>query len=127
MKIIIYMVFHTYRYFSKSSSSMEDLDMDDHADGSRIIKRSPLWSYQALRIIDDLLVEEEKRAIEENPPIVCKRRKLNVILPMIRHETRAEIIDLTLSMSSLWSSIKKRRRTQNIQVRSNSWFSQFLL
>jgi ATP-dependent DNA helicase PIF1 len=49
------------------------------------------------------------------------------VLPVVRRGTRAEIIDSTLPMSSLWSSIKKRRLTQNMRARSDPWFSQFLL
>jgi hypothetical protein len=50
---------------SKSAGSMEDIDIDDPADGSCIVKR--------------LLMVEEKRAIDENPPSACKKKKLDVI------------------------------------------------
>jgi len=49
------------------------------------------------------------------------------VLPVVRRGTRAEIIDSTLPMSPLWSSIKKIRLRQNMRARSDLWFSQFLL
>jgi len=44
---------------------MEDIDIDDFADGLRIVKRLPMI--------------EEKRAIYENPPLACKKKRLDVI------------------------------------------------
>ncbi|XP_024982866.1 ATP-dependent DNA helicase PIF6-like [Cynara cardunculus var. scolymus] len=49
------------------------------------------------------------------------------VLPVVRRGTRAQIVDSSLRMSPLWSSIKKIRLTLNMRVQSDPWFSNFLL
>ncbi|GJZ02050.1 ATP-dependent DNA helicase PIF1-like protein [Tanacetum coccineum] len=49
------------------------------------------------------------------------------VLPVVRHGTRAQIIDLSLRMSPLWSIIKRMRLTINMRERTDPWFSSFLL
>ncbi|XP_024993067.1 ATP-dependent DNA helicase PIF1-like [Cynara cardunculus var. scolymus] len=49
------------------------------------------------------------------------------VLPVVRRGTRAQIVDSSLRMSPLWSSIKKIRLTLNMRARSDPWFSDFLL
>ena len=49
------------------------------------------------------------------------------VLPVVRRGTRAQIVDSSLRMSPLWSTIKKIRLTINIRARTGPWFSDFLL
>jgi ATP-dependent DNA helicase PIF1 len=49
------------------------------------------------------------------------------VLPVVRRGIRAHIVDSSIRMSPLWSSIKKMRLTQNMRARSDPWFSEFLL
>ncbi|XP_024984081.1 uncharacterized protein LOC112520008 [Cynara cardunculus var. scolymus] len=49
------------------------------------------------------------------------------VLPVMRRGTRAQIVDSSLRMSPLWSSIKKIRLTLNMRARNDPWFSDFLL
>ncbi|XP_024964511.1 uncharacterized protein LOC112504793 [Cynara cardunculus var. scolymus] len=49
------------------------------------------------------------------------------VLPVMRHGTRAQIVDSSLRMSPIWSSIKKLRLTINMRALTDPWFSDFLL
>ncbi|KAI3740150.1 hypothetical protein L2E82_30571 [Cichorium intybus] len=49
------------------------------------------------------------------------------VLPVVRRGTRAQIVDSSLRMSPLWSSIKKLRLTTNMRALTDPWFSDFLL
>ncbi|XP_024969804.1 uncharacterized protein LOC112509181 [Cynara cardunculus var. scolymus] len=49
------------------------------------------------------------------------------VLPVMRHGTRAQIVDSSLRMSLIWSSIKKLQLTINMRALTNPWFSDFLL
>jgi ATP-dependent DNA helicase PIF1 len=49
------------------------------------------------------------------------------VLPVTRHGTRAQIVDSSLRMSPIWSSIKKLRLTINMRALTDPWFSDFLL
>ena len=49
------------------------------------------------------------------------------VLPVVRRGTRAQIVDSSMRMSPLWSSIKKIRLTLNMRARIDPWFADFLL
>nr|GEW37624.1 hypothetical protein [Tanacetum cinerariifolium] len=49
------------------------------------------------------------------------------VLPVVRRETRAQIVDSILQMSLLWFVIKKIRLTLTMRAKIDSWFSDFLL
>ncbi|XP_024963558.1 uncharacterized protein LOC112503792 [Cynara cardunculus var. scolymus] len=49
------------------------------------------------------------------------------VLPVVRHGTRAQIVDSSLRMSPLWATIKKIRLMLNMRARTDPWFSEFLL
>ncbi|KAL4564811.1 hypothetical protein LXL04_028882 [Taraxacum kok-saghyz] len=49
------------------------------------------------------------------------------VLPVVRRGTRAQIVDSSLRMSPLWSSIIKLRLTTNMRAQTDPWFSDFLL
>ncbi|XP_024958965.1 uncharacterized protein LOC112499930 [Cynara cardunculus var. scolymus] len=49
------------------------------------------------------------------------------VLLVMRHGTGAQIVDSSLQMSPIWSSIKKLRLTINMSALTNLWFSDFLL
>ncbi|KAJ9561616.1 hypothetical protein OSB04_006776, partial [Centaurea solstitialis] len=49
------------------------------------------------------------------------------VLPVVRRGTRAQIVDSSLRMSPLWSSIKKIWLTLNMRARTDPWFADFLL
>ncbi|XP_024964967.1 ATP-dependent DNA helicase PIF1-like [Cynara cardunculus var. scolymus] len=49
------------------------------------------------------------------------------VLPVIKHGTRAQIVDSSLRMSPIWSSIKKLQLTINMRALTDPWFSDFLL
>nr|XP_043615700.1 ATP-dependent DNA helicase PIF1-like [Erigeron canadensis] len=49
------------------------------------------------------------------------------VLPVVRHGTRAQIVDSSLRMSPLWFSIIKMSLTVNMRAMTDPWFSEFLL
>ncbi|XP_024974782.1 uncharacterized protein LOC112512884 [Cynara cardunculus var. scolymus] len=49
------------------------------------------------------------------------------VLPIVGRGTRVQIIDSSLRMSPLWSTIKKIWLTLNMRARTDPWFSEFLL
>ncbi|XP_023734550.1 uncharacterized protein LOC111882412 [Lactuca sativa] len=49
------------------------------------------------------------------------------VLPVVRRGTRAQIVDSSLRMSPLWSSIINLRLTINMRALTDPWFSNFLL
>ncbi|XP_024965938.1 ATP-dependent DNA helicase PIF6-like [Cynara cardunculus var. scolymus] len=49
------------------------------------------------------------------------------VLQVMRHDTRAQIVDSSLRMSHIWSSIKKLRLTINMRAPTDPWFLDFLL
>lgn len=49
------------------------------------------------------------------------------VLPVVRRGTRAQIVDSSLRMSPLWTSMKKMHLTHNMRARTDPWFSDFLL
>ncbi|XP_024990537.1 uncharacterized protein LOC112524821 [Cynara cardunculus var. scolymus] len=49
------------------------------------------------------------------------------VLPVMRHDTRAQIVDSSLRMSPIWSSIKKLWLTINMRALTDPWFLDFLL
>ncbi|KAI3735759.1 hypothetical protein L6452_15271 [Arctium lappa] len=49
------------------------------------------------------------------------------VLSVMRNGTRAQIVDSSLRMSPIWSSIKKLRLTINMRALTDPWFSDFLL
>jgi len=59
--------------------------------------------------------------------IMIMRADFRQVLPVTRHGTRAQIIDSSLRMSPIWSSIKKMRLTINMRDLTNPWFLDFLL
>ncbi|KAJ9562714.1 LOW QUALITY PROTEIN: hypothetical protein OSB04_007874 [Centaurea solstitialis] len=48
------------------------------------------------------------------------------VLPVTRHGTRAQIVDSSLRMSPIWSSMKKLRLRINMRAFTDPWFSDFL-
>ncbi|KAL4567974.1 hypothetical protein LXL04_023572 [Taraxacum kok-saghyz] len=49
------------------------------------------------------------------------------VLPVVKRGTRAQIVDSSLRMSPLWSSIKRLRLTLNMRAVTDPWFYDFLL
>lgn len=49
------------------------------------------------------------------------------MLPFVRKGTRAQIVDSSLRISLLWSSIRKIHLTQNMRALSDPYFSDYLL
>ncbi|XP_024984009.1 uncharacterized protein LOC112519920 [Cynara cardunculus var. scolymus] len=49
------------------------------------------------------------------------------VLLVMRHDTQAHIVNSSLRMSPMWSSIKKLRLTINMRALTDPWFSDFLL
>ncbi|GJZ46076.1 ATP-dependent DNA helicase PIF1-like protein [Tanacetum coccineum] len=49
------------------------------------------------------------------------------VLSVVRRGTRAQVVDASLRMSPLWSTIKKMQLSINMRARTDPWFSDFLL
>ncbi|GKA76282.1 ATP-dependent DNA helicase PIF1-like protein [Tanacetum coccineum] len=49
------------------------------------------------------------------------------VLPVVRRGTRAQVVDASLRMSPLWSTIKKMQLSINMRARTDPWFLDFLL
>ncbi|GKB91053.1 uncharacterized protein Tco_0963325 [Tanacetum coccineum] len=49
------------------------------------------------------------------------------VLPVVRRGTRAQVVDASLRMSPLWSTVKKMQLSINMRARTDPWFLDFLL
>ena len=49
------------------------------------------------------------------------------VLPVVRHGTKAQIINATLQKSYLWKDIKQIKLRRNMRAQSDPWFSDFLM
>nr|GEV90722.1 hypothetical protein [Tanacetum cinerariifolium] len=58
---------------------------------------------------------------------MAKRQAVEAVLPVVRRETQAQIVDSSLRMSPLGTIIKQMRLTINTRAQNDPWFLNFLL
>ncbi|TVU38639.1 hypothetical protein EJB05_12023, partial [Eragrostis curvula] len=51
-----------------------------------------------------------------------------MVLSVVPHDTRAQIVDACLLISSyIWEKVRKIKLTRNMRAQTNPWFSEYLL
>ncbi|XP_024990596.1 uncharacterized protein LOC112524886 [Cynara cardunculus var. scolymus] len=82
---------------------------------------------QAVEALDRTMQDITGVTLPFGGKIMVMGGEFRQVLLVIRRGTRAQIVDSSLRMSPLWSSIKKIHLTLNMRARSDPWFSDFLL
>ncbi|XP_024977121.1 uncharacterized protein LOC112514752 [Cynara cardunculus var. scolymus] len=82
---------------------------------------------QAVEAFDRTMQDIIRVALPFSGKIMVLGGDFRQVLPVVRHGTRAHIVDYILWMSPLWPTIKKIRLTFNIRAHTDPWFSEFLL
>ncbi|XP_024978961.1 uncharacterized protein LOC112516170 [Cynara cardunculus var. scolymus] len=82
---------------------------------------------QAVEALDQTMQDIIGVALSFDEKIMVLGGDFRQVLPVVRHGTRAQIVDFSLGMSPLWSTIKKIRLTLNMRAHTDMWFSEFLL
>ncbi|KAI3672758.1 hypothetical protein L6452_38857 [Arctium lappa] len=82
---------------------------------------------QAVEALDRTMQDIIGVALPFGGKIMVMGGDFRQVLPVVRRGTRAQIVDSSLRMSPLWSTIKKIRLTLNMRALTDPWFSGFLL
>nr|GEZ04853.1 hypothetical protein [Tanacetum cinerariifolium] len=82
---------------------------------------------QAVEAVDRTMQDINGVKLPFGGKIMVLRGDFRQVLSVVRRGTRAQIVDSSLQMSPLWNIIKVIRLTINMRVRTDPWFSNFLL
>ncbi|KAL4581368.1 hypothetical protein LXL04_017582 [Taraxacum kok-saghyz] len=82
---------------------------------------------QAVEAVDRSIQDITKLNLPFGGKIMILGGDFRQVLPVVRRDTRAQIVDSSLRMSPLWPSIKKLSLTINMRALADPWFSEFLM
>ena len=99
---------------------------------AELLRRTTLIIWDEASMVNRQAIEALDRTLQDvtgcnelfGGKIVVFGGDFRQVLPVVRRGTRAEVVDSTLPMSPLWSSVKRRRLTQNMRARLDPSFSQ---
>ncbi|KAL4564581.1 hypothetical protein LXL04_028645 [Taraxacum kok-saghyz] len=92
-----------------------------------ICDESSMAHRQAVEAVDRSIQDITKLNLLFGGKIMILGGDFRQVLPVVRRDTQAQIVDSSLRMSPLWSSIKKLSLTINMRALADPWFSEFLM
>ncbi|KAL4580186.1 hypothetical protein LXL04_016368 [Taraxacum kok-saghyz] len=105
---------------------------DDHLRAQEFLNTEQKYAYDeimrhAVEAFDRTMQDITGVTLPFGGKIMVMRGDFKQVLPVVIRGTRAQIVDSSLRMSPLWSSIIKLRLITNMRAQTDPWFLDFLL